>query len=101
MRGNVAPLYVHLSQNGGTLLEQMRDATNQSKAALVEEGLRMLSRSDLTRLRKQPLVAKALGCLSVSGMSLQVSLPADKHFRRLEDAPCCRWRSIAKRQGEM
>ena len=54
MRGNVAPLYVHLSQNGGTLLEQMRDATNQSKAALVEEGLRMLSRSDLTRLRKQP-----------------------------------------------
>jgi hypothetical protein len=58
MRGNVAPLYVHLSQNGGTLLEQMRDATNQSKAALVEEGLRMLSRSDLTRLRKQPLVKK-------------------------------------------
>ena len=34
----------------------MRDATNQSKAALVEEGLRMLSRSDLTRLRKQPAV---------------------------------------------
>jgi hypothetical protein len=58
MRGNVAPLYVHLSQNGGTLLEQMRDATNQSKAALVEEGLRMLSRSDLTRLRKQPVVKK-------------------------------------------
>jgi len=56
MRGNVAPLYVHLSQNGGALLEQMRDATNQSKAALVEEGLRMLSRSDLTRLRKQPVV---------------------------------------------
>jgi hypothetical protein len=56
MRGNVASLYVHLSQNGGTLLEQMRDATNQSKAALVEEGLRMLSRSDLTRFRKQPAV---------------------------------------------
>jgi hypothetical protein len=54
MRGNVAPLYVHLSQNGGTLLEQMRDATNQSKAALVEEGLRMLSRSDISRLKKQP-----------------------------------------------
>ena len=56
MRGNVAPLYVHLSQNGGALLEQMRDATNQSKAALVEEGLRMLSRTDLTRLRKQPAI---------------------------------------------
>ena len=56
MRGTVAPLYVHLSQNSGALLEQMRDATNQSKAALVEEGLRMLSRSDLTRLRKQPAV---------------------------------------------
>jgi len=38
------------------LLKQMRDATKQSKAALVEEGLRMLSRSDLTRLRKQPVV---------------------------------------------
>ena len=54
MRGNVAPLYVHLSQNGGTLLEQMCNATNQSKVALVEEGLRMLSRSDISRLKKQP-----------------------------------------------
>ena len=46
------------------LLEQMRDATNQSKAALVEEGLRMLSRTDLTRLRKQPAIkqeAKRMG----------------------------------------
>ena len=34
----------------------MRDATNQSKAAVVEEGLRMLSRTDLTRLRKQPAI---------------------------------------------
>ena len=34
----------------------MRDATNQSKAAVVEEGLRMLSPSDLTHLRKQPVV---------------------------------------------
>ena len=65
MRGNVAPLYVHLSQNGGTLLEQMRDATNQSKVALVEEGLRMLSRSDLTRLRKQPVVKQETKSKSV------------------------------------